>query len=76
MQRTGLAIMMKKREIRKKLLLTKTRTARRSCSVKKGGKLMHGETKMWEKETNAWWENFITKEVPELEWKDNFRMSR
>ena len=37
---------------------------------------MHGETKMWEYKTNAWWENLITKEFPESEWKDNFRMSR
>ena len=46
MQRTRLAIIMKKREIRKKLLLAKTRTARRSCWVKKG-------------RTNAWWEKFL-----------------
>ena len=54
---------MKKREIRKKLLLAKTRTARRSCWVKNG-------------RTNAWWENFITNKVPGSEWKDNFRISR
>ena len=54
---------MKKREIRKKLLLAKTRTVRRSCWVKKG-------------RTNLWWENFITNKVPESEWKDNFRMSQ
>ena len=63
MQRTRLAMIMKKREIRKKLLLATTRTARRSCWVKKS-------------RTNAWWENFITNKVPESEWKDNFRMSR
>ena len=63
MQPTRLAIIMKKREIRKKLLLAKTRTARRSCWVKKG-------------RTDAWWENFITNKVPESEWKDNFRMSQ
>ena len=44
---------MKKWEIRKKLLLAKTRIIRRSCWVKKDGKLMHGETKMWETKTNA-----------------------
>ena len=49
---------MKKRGIKKKLLLAKTRTARRSCWVKKG-------------RTNVWWENFITNKVPESEWKDN-----
>ena len=54
---------MKKREIRKKMLLAKNRTARRSCWVKKG-------------RTNAWWENFITNKATESEWKDNFRMSR
>ena len=58
MQRTRLAIIMKKREIKKKLLLAKTRTARRSCWVKKG-------------RTNVWWENFIINKVPESEWKDN-----
>ena len=54
---------MKKREIRKKMLLAKNRTARRSCWVKKG-------------RTNAWWENFIKNKATESEWKDNFRMSR
>ena len=49
---------MKKREIKKKLLLAKTRTARRSCWVKKG-------------RTNVWWEKFITNKVPESESKDN-----
>ena len=62
MQRTGLAVIMKKREIRKKLILAKTRTAR-SCWVKKG-------------KTNAWWENVITNKVSESEWKDNFQKSR
>ena len=52
-----------KQEIRKKLLLAKIRTARRSCWEKKG-------------RTNAWWENFITNKVTESESKDNFRMSR
>ena len=52
-----------KQEIRKKLLLAKTRTARRSCWDKKG-------------RTNAWWENFITNKVPKSERKDNFRMSQ
>ena len=52
MQRTRLAIIMKKREIRKKLLLEKTRTARRSSCVKKG-------------RTNACWENFIINKVVE-----------
>ena len=61
-QRTRLAIIMKKREVRKKLLLAKTRTARRSCWVKKG-------------RTKAYWESFITCKVPESEWKNNFRMS-
>ena len=41
---------MKKREISKKLLLAKTKTARRSCWAKKD-------------RTNAWWENFITIKV-------------
>ena len=50
MQRTRLAIIMKKQGIRKKLLLAKTKTARRSCWVKKD-------------RTNAWWENFITNKV-------------
>ena len=54
---------MNKQEIRKKLILAKTRTARRSCWVKKG-------------RTNAWWENFITNKVPESEWTDHFRMSQ
>ena len=48
MQRTRLVITVKKRKIRKKLQLAKTKTPRRPCWVKKGGKLMHGETKMWE----------------------------
>ena len=52
MQRTRLAIIMKKREIRKKLLLEKTRTARRSSCVKKG-------------RTNACCENFIINKVVE-----------
>ena len=43
---------MKKQQTRKKLLLPKTRTAQRSCWVKKG-------------RTNAWWENFTTNRVPE-----------
>ena len=62
-QRTRLAMIMKKTANHKKPLLAKTRTARRSCQVKKG-------------RTNAWWKNFITNEVPESEWKDNFRMLR
>ena len=49
---------MKKREIKKKLLLAKTKTARRSCWVKKG-------------RTNVWWEKFITNKVPESKSKDN-----
>ena len=57
MQRTRLVIIMRK------LLLAKTRTAWRTCWVKKG-------------RTNPWGENFITNKVPESEWKDNFRMSR
>ena len=63
MQRNRLAIIMKKWEIRNKLLLAKTRTARRSCWAKKG-------------RTNAGRENFITNKVPESEWKDKFWMSR
>ena len=60
MQRTRLATIMKKREIRKKLLLAKTRTAQRSyCWVKKG-------------RANAWWENLIANKAPESEWKDKF----
>ena len=59
MQRTRLAIIMKKQEIRRKLLLAKIKTAQRSCWVKKG-------------RTSAWWEIFITNKVPESEWKDNF----
>ena len=43
---------MKKREIKKKLVLAKTRTARKSCWVKKG-------------RTNGWWEKFITNKVSE-----------
>ena len=54
---------MNKQKIRKKLILAKTRTARRSCWVKKG-------------RTNAWWENVITNKVPESEWTDHFRMSQ
>ena len=50
---------MKKQEIRKKLLSAKTKTAQRSCWVKKG-------------RTSGWWENFITNKVPESEWKGNF----
>ena len=63
MQRTRLAIIMKKREIRKKRLLAKIRTARRSWWVKKS-------------KTNAWSVNFITNKVPESKWKDKFQMSR
>ena len=63
MQRTRLAIIMKKREIRKKRLLAKIRTARRSWWVKKS-------------KTNAWSVNFITNKVPKSKWKDNFQMSR
>ena len=63
MQRTRLAIVITKRKIRKKLLLAKTRTARRSCWSEKG-------------RANAWCENFITNKVPESKWKENFGMSQ
>ena len=46
----------------KETAISKTRTARRSCCVKKG-------------RTKAYWESFITCKVPESEWKNNFRMS-
>ena len=52
MQQSNLGIIMKKREIKKKLVLAKTRTARKSCWVKKG-------------RTNGWWEKFITNKVSE-----------
>lgn len=52
MQGTRLAITIKKREIRKKLLLAKTRTARRFCWFKKS-------------RTDTQWENFIANKIPE-----------
>ena len=38
------------------------KNTRRSCWVKKG-------------RTRAWWDKFLTNEVPESEWRDNFRVS-
>ena len=39
------------------------KTAGRSCWVKKD-------------QTSAWWDRFFTNEVPESEWRDNFRVSK
>ena len=63
MQRTGLAIMMKKREIRRKLLLAKKPELHEDPVELKRVELMH-------------YKQFVTNKVPESEWKDNFPMSR